>query len=79
MISTYELNRVAELLGKRNAELVAQREDVLMGYEEAACFLHTSVGALRARVCRGQVPFKKRCRRVYFLRSELMDWVKKGV
>lgn len=45
---------------------------------EAAEFLHLSVPTIYGLTHKRQVPHQKRGKRIYFLKSDLLDWVKKG-
>lgn len=45
---------------------------------EAAEFLKTSPAALYTKVSRGEIPFSKPGRRLYFDKEELRKWVKLG-
>ncbi|MFC4213468.1 helix-turn-helix domain-containing protein [Pedobacter lithocola] len=46
--------------------------------EKAAEFLSITSGALRVMVTRGQVPHIKRLGKLYFLQSDLIDWLESG-
>ena len=46
--------------------------------EGAADFLKTSPAAIRNKVLRGQIPYRKRAGRLYFLKNELKAWVDRG-
>ena len=53
-------------------------EDTLLTLTEAAEFLKTSPGAIYTKVSRGEIPFSKPGRRLYFDKDELRKWVKLG-
>jgi excisionase family DNA binding protein len=53
-------------------------EETLLTITEAAEFLKTSPGALYTKVSRGEIPFSKPGRRLYFDKDELRKWVKSG-
>ncbi|MDB5004437.1 MAG: hypothetical protein JWQ34_2662 [Mucilaginibacter sp.] len=57
---------------------VRPEEDTVMNITEAAAFLKTSPGALYTKVSRGEIPFSKPGRRLYFDKDELRKWVKLG-
>lgn len=46
--------------------------------KEAAAFLSLAVPTIYGLVSRGELPYQKRGKRLYFLTSELTDWVKQG-
>jgi excisionase family DNA binding protein len=53
-------------------------ESALLTIAEAAEFLKTSPAALYTKVSRGEIPFSKPGRRLYFDKDELRKWVKSG-
>jgi len=53
-------------------------EDTLLTLTEAAEFLKTSPAAIYTKVSRGEIPFSKPGRRLYFDKDELRKWVKLG-
>jgi excisionase family DNA binding protein len=66
-----------EAIAQRVAELVAQRHDGdgYLNATQAADFVGLSLKALYARVARGQIPFKRKGKRVFFSRAELRAWM----
>lgn len=46
--------------------------------QEAAEFLNLSSATVYTKVSRGELPFMKRSKRLYFSQSELMDYLKEG-
>ena len=61
------------------AELRAPQEtDAILNVKQAAAFLHLSVSSLYVKVCHREVPFNKRGKRLYFYKTELDEWVRKG-
>jgi excisionase family DNA binding protein len=50
----------------------------LMTVHQCAEFLSLAVPTIYSMVSRGQLPFMKRSKRIYFSRSELMDYLKEG-
>ena len=53
-------------------------ENDLVTIEEAARFLKLSVATVYSKVCRNELPFNKHGKRLYFLKSELMEWIRAG-
>jgi len=51
-------------------------EDTLLTLAEAADFLKTSSAALYTKVSRGEIPFSKPGKRLYFNKDELKKWAK---
>jgi excisionase family DNA binding protein len=52
--------------------------DDLLNIEQAAQFLDLAVATVYSKVCRKELPVNKKGKRIYFYRSELTDWIKKG-
>lgn len=53
-------------------------ENDLVTIEEASSFLKLSVATVYSKVCRNELPFNKNGKRLYFFKSELMEWIKAG-
>jgi hypothetical protein len=58
-----------------NGSLADEKDRILLDVRRAALFLGLSEDALRARVARRVVPFRRLVGRVVFLRSELEQFV----
>ncbi len=52
--------------------------DQLMNVKEAATFLNLTPYTLYGMVSRGELPVNKKAKKLMFLKSELMEWVKSG-
>lgn len=50
----------------------------LLNVEEAANFLRLSTPTIYSKVSKGELPFMKRSKRLYFSKEELMEYVKGG-
>lgn len=61
-----------------NLELVNKDEEQLMTIKEAASFLNLTVTTIYSKVSRRELPVNKQRGRLYFLKSELMDYIKQG-
>jgi excisionase family DNA binding protein len=70
-----KLERVEALLQDLHRQ---PEEETLLTLNEAAEFLKTSPGALYTKVSRGEIPFSKPGKRLYFDKDELRRWVKLG-
>jgi len=62
----------------RNEQPTAEQPEQLLTIQEAAEFLSLSVPTLYSKVSRGELPVMKRSKRLYFSRTELMEYVKAG-
>lgn len=52
--------------------------DQLLNMREAAAFLNLKPYTIYGMVSRGEIPVNKKGKKLMFLRSELLDWVKSG-
>lgn len=50
----------------------------LLTVQGAAQFLNLTVPTIYSKVSKGEIPFMKRSKRLYFSKQELTDYVKKG-
>ena len=60
-----------------NTELIKQPEQLLT-IQEAAEFLTLSVATMYSKVSKNEIPFMKQRKRLYFSRTELLEYVKQG-
>jgi excisionase family DNA binding protein len=74
------LNEVANLkelfISKNNQPL--PEEDKLLSITEAAEFLSLTVPTMYSKVSKGELPVMKRSKRLYFSRTELLEYLKDG-
>jgi excisionase family DNA binding protein len=52
--------------------------DSILSIEETSEFLHVQKQTLYSYVSKRQIPHHKRAGRLYFLKNELIDWIKSG-
>jgi excisionase family DNA binding protein len=50
----------------------------LLSINEASILLKLSVATIYSKVCRNEIPVNKQGKRLYFYRTELLDWIKSG-
>jgi excisionase family DNA binding protein len=62
----------------RNEQPTTEQPEQLLTIQEAAEFLSLSVPTLYSKVSKGELPVMKRGKRLYFSRTELMEYVKAG-
>lgn len=67
---------IAELLGKSPGN--GSNQEKLLTVTETASFLNLSVPTIYALVHQGVLPNNKKGKRLYFLQSELLEYVKSG-
>ena len=66
---------IFELIEKLNGN---HGHDRLMTVNETANFINLSVPTIYSLVHKGLIPTNKKGKRLYFLQSELTDWIKSG-
>ena len=52
--------------------------DSVLTIEETSSFLHVKKQTLYSYVSKGLIPNHKKAGRLYFLKNELIDWIKSG-
>ena len=62
----------------RNEQPGTDHPERLLTIQEAAEFLSLSVPTLYSKVSKGELPVMKRGKRLYFSRTELMEYIKQG-
>ncbi len=68
------IEKILEKISSGKMEL----ENDLIAIEEASSFLKLSVSTVYSKVCRNELPYNKHGKRLYFLKSELIEWIKAG-
>lgn len=73
-------NEVVKKIDSRNTNtnIPHEQKEQLLTVQETAAFLNLSVPTIYSKVSKGELPFMKRSRRLYFSNIELIDYVKKG-
>jgi excisionase family DNA binding protein len=73
-------NSVTKALTKNAMVNTVNQSDTkqLLTVKEAAKFLNLTVQTIYLMVSRGDIPVNKKNRRLYFLKSELTEWIKQG-
>lgn len=62
---------------QENAKTAIPQERLLT-IQEAAEFMNLSVPTMYSKVSKGELPVSKRGKRLYFSRTELLDYIKQG-
>ena len=71
-----KVEHIESLLFKLHYE--GEAREKFLSVKEAADYLKISVAALYSLVSRRQIPVKKPGKRLYFLNTELNEWIKAG-
>ena len=58
--------------------ITEEDKDELLNVKEVSKLLNLSVATIYSKVCRKEIPFNKKGKRIYFYRHELMEWIKSG-
>lgn len=62
----------------RNEQPTTDQQEQLLTIQEAAEFLSLTVPTMYSKVSKGELPVMKRGKRLYFSRTELLDYLKGG-
>lgn len=62
----------------RNEQPTTDQPEQLLTIQEAAEFLSLTVPTMYSKVSKGELPVMKRSKRLYFSRTELLDYLKDG-
>lgn len=73
-----KVSRLESLLKQKQDNTTAEARENILNIQETANFLNLSVPTIYSKVSRGELPFMKRGKRLYFSSTELMDYLKKG-
>jgi excisionase family DNA binding protein len=77
-ILTKEVSELKRLLVQKQEHPPTDTPEQLLTIQEAAEFLSLSVPTMYSKVSKGELPVMKRSKRLYFSRTELMEYVKDG-
>lgn len=73
-----KLESIESLLREHHQNPAMVDEDLILGVKETAEFLGLSIQTIYSKVSRGDLPFMKRSKKLYFSKLELMDYLKQG-
>jgi excisionase family DNA binding protein len=75
---TKEVIELKRLLIEKQGQPPTEQADQLLTIQEAAEFLKLTVPTMYSKVSKGELPVMKRSKRLYFSRTELLDYLKAG-
>ena len=75
---TKEVSELKRLLIEKQEQTPIIPPEQFLTIQEAAEFLSLSVPTLYSKVSKGELPVMKRSKRLYFSRTELMEYIKEG-
>lgn len=75
---TKEVSELKRLLIEKQEQPTTDPPEQLLTIQEAAEFLSLTVPTMYSKVSKGEISVMKRSKRLYFFRTELMEYVKAG-
>jgi excisionase family DNA binding protein len=75
---TKEVSELKRLLIEKQEQPPTEQPDQLLTIHEAAEFLSLTVPTMYSKVSKGELPVMKRSKRLYFSRTELLEYLKEG-
>lgn len=75
---TKEVSELKRLLIERQEQPATKHSEQLLTIQEAAEFLSLTVPTMYSKVSKGELPVMKRSKRLYFSRTELLEYLKDG-
>lgn len=74
------LDRIESMLENLQSDKIApeNKEENFLGPQEAADFLGDALATLYGRTSKNEIPFYKRGKKLYFKKSELIEWIEAG-
>lgn len=75
---TKEVSELKRLLTEKQGQPTTNQPEQFLTIQEASVFLNLTVPTLYSKVSKGELPVMKRSKRLYFSRTELMDYLKDG-
>lgn len=73
-----KLENIERLLIEKSNQQSSESTEQLLTVQEAGQFLSLSVATIYSKVSKGELPFMKRSKRLYFSSTELMEYIKEG-
>jgi len=73
-----EVSELKRLLIEKQEQTPIIPPEQLLSIQQASEFLSLSVPTLYSKVSKGELPVMKRSKRLYFSRTELMEYIKEG-
>ena len=69
---------IAKHLNEGSNSQIGNPEDVFLTIDETANLIHLSKYTIYGLVHKNSIPYHRRSRRLYFLKSEILNWLKNG-
>jgi excisionase family DNA binding protein len=75
---TKEVSELKRLLTEKQVQPPTDQPEQFLTIQEAAEFLSLTVPTMYSKVSKGELPVMKRSKRLYFSRTELLEYLKDG-
>lgn len=75
---TNEVSEIKRLLLQKQEQAPTEQPEQFFTIKEAAGFLKLTVPTIYSKVSKGELPYMKRSKRLYFSRAELLQYLKDG-
>jgi len=75
---TKEVSELKRLLIEKQEQPTTTPPEQLLSIQEAAKFLSLTVPTLYSKCSKNELPYMKRSKRLYFSRTELLEYIKEG-
>ncbi|SCY74409.1 transcriptional regulator, AlpA family [Flavobacterium anhuiense] len=62
----------------KSGKITPEADPGLMTVIEASKLINLSVATIYSKVCRNEIPVNKQGKKLYFIKSELLEWIKSG-
>ena len=72
----HKLEHLEKLILK--ISITEENKDQLLNVEQASKLLNLSIATIYSKICKKEIPFNKKGKRIYFYKQELMEWIKLG-
>lgn len=72
-----KIDNIEKLL-RENPQNSKNIENELLTIEEASKLLKLAVATIYTKVCKNEIPVNKQGKRLYFCKTELLEWIKSG-
>ncbi|MBE0661391.1 MAG: helix-turn-helix domain-containing protein [Bacteroidales bacterium] len=73
-----KIDRLERILSEQTTQSPSVAQPELMTVPQAAKFLNLAVPTVYSMVSRGEFPYMKRSKRLYFSKDDLMNYVREG-
>ena len=75
---TKEVSELKQLIIAKNEKQSTKQPEQFLTIQEAAIFLKLTVPTMYSKVSKGELPVMKKGKRLYFSKTELLEYIKDG-